>query len=121
MGSGGGRSFADELRTPGGTGSPKIEAGPLVIHSSPCSTATAMAMSTFDEAGSDSLLHEKCAVRDVVFGSLEEFLHDRMLAHVEGTWDRSRGPLVPQLPPFKTVIDELRPEVSTLVSSGGRE
>jgi len=37
-----------------------------------------------------------------------------MLAGVEQTWTQWLGPLVPKLPPYTTVIEELRPQVATL-------
>jgi len=40
-----------------------------------------------------------------------------MLAIVEKTWKRWLGPLVPNLPPYKTVIEELRPRVAVLLGS----
>ena len=46
IGSGRGLSFAAAVRTPAGTGSSRIEAGPLVNHTSPRSTACKMAVST---------------------------------------------------------------------------
>ena len=67
--------------------------------------------------GFGSLLREKCAVRGVFFGGPEDFFHERMLAYIEGTWEQWLGPLVPDLPPFETVINGLRPQVVTLVSS----
>ena len=45
IGSGRGLSFAALVRIPAGTGSSRIEAGPLVNHTSPCSTACEMAVS----------------------------------------------------------------------------
>ena len=66
-----------------------------------------------------SFLHEKCAVRDVVFTGSEDFFEGRMLAHVEKTWDQWLGPLVPDLPSFETVIGELRPQVAVLVPASG--
>ena len=67
--------------------------------------------------GFDSLLREKCAVREVSFEGPEGFFDDRMLAYVEETWEQSLGPLVPGLPSFETVADALRPEVAALVRS----
>jgi uncharacterized protein len=65
-----------------------------------------------------SFLREKCAVRDVDFAGPEDFFQERMLAYVEKTWDQWLGPLVPGLPPFHTVIGELRPQVASLVPVG---
>lgn len=60
-------------------------------------------------------LVEKCAVRNVTFTAPGDFFEDRMLTYVEKTWDQWLGPLVPALPPFQTVIGELRPQVAALV------
>ncbi len=68
-----------------------------------------------DLIGFDSLLHEKCAVRKVGFKDEEDFFHDMILANVASTWDQSLGLLVAGLPPFQTVIEELRPQVTALV------
>ena len=64
-----------------------------------------------------SFLREKCAVRNVAFAAPDEFFQERMLAYVEKTWDQWLGPLVPNLPSYKTVIEELRPQVATLLGS----
>ena len=69
-----------------------------------------------DLARFESLLLQKCPVRDVTFEGLEEFFHEPMLAYVASAWDLSLGLLVPGLPPFETVIEELRPQVAALVS-----
>jgi predicted nucleotidyltransferase component of viral defense system len=68
--------------------------------------------------GFESLLREKCSVRDVSFAGPDEFFHNAMLAHVEETWERWLGPLVPQLPPFEIVIGHLRPAITNLLLSG---
>ena len=70
-----------------------------------------------DLIGFDSLLHEKCAVREVGFKDEEDFFDDMILANVASTWDQSLGLLVTGLPPFQTVIEELRPQVASLVRS----
>ena len=62
-----------------------------------------------------AFLREKCKVRDVDFTGPEDFFQQPMLAYVEKTWDQWLGPLVPKLPPFDTVISELRPQIAALV------
>lgn len=62
-----------------------------------------------------SFLREKCLVRNVAFTGPEAFFQDPMLAYVEKTWQQWLGPLVPGLPPFRTVIGELRPQIAILV------
>jgi uncharacterized protein len=62
-------------------------------------------------------LHEKCALKDVTFSGPESFFPKAMLLTVETTWKQWLGPLVPKLPPYKTVIEELRPQVAALLAS----
>ena len=64
-----------------------------------------------------SFLREKCAFKDVAFSGPESFFPEAMLATVEKTWKQWLGPLVPKLPPYKTVIEELRPQVAALLAS----
>ena len=40
-----------------------------------------------------------------------------MLNYVQKTWEQWLGPLVPDLPDFNTVIGELRPDITSLVST----
>ena len=68
-----------------------------------------------DLAGFDSLLREKCVARSVSFAGPDDFFHAAMLAYVEETWEQWLGPLVPGLPSFDTVINELRPQVAVLI------
>ena len=74
-----------------------------------------------DLSGFESLLRDKCAVRDVTFTGPDDFFWGRMLAHVEDTWEQWLDPLVPDLLPCETVISELRPKVANLmpVDTGG--
>lgn len=65
-----------------------------------------------------AFLREKCAVRNVAFDGPADFFQDRVLAHIENTWDHWLGPLVPGLPTFQTVMGELRPQVAALVHAG---
>jgi uncharacterized protein len=73
-----------------------------------------------DLADFASFLREKCAVRQVGFAGPEDFFQEHMLAHVGKTWEQWLGPLVPQLPAFQTVIDEIRPAIAALVQSRSR-
>ena len=70
-------------------------------------------------SGFSSFLEKKCAIRNVTFKDPSDFVQDTMLAYVEKTWDRWLGPLVPNLPPFGTVIGELRSQVESLLSPSG--
>jgi uncharacterized protein len=60
-------------------------------------------------------LREKCALRNVTFRTADDFLRDPMLSYIEKTWEQWLGPLVPGLPPFGTVINELRPQIQSLL------
>lgn len=64
-----------------------------------------------------SFLREKCAVRKVSFKEPRDFFQEAILAYVEKTWDQWLGPLVPDLPPYGTVIGELRPQIEELLTS----
>ena len=67
-----------------------------------------------DLTGFPAFLREKCAIRDVTFTGPESFFPPAMLAIVEKTWEQWLGPLVPGLPPYSKVIEELHPQVATL-------
>lgn len=68
-----------------------------------------------DLTGFASFLREKCAVREVSFNGPGDFFQKAMLASVEKTWDQWLCPLVPGLPPYRTVIDELRPQIESIL------
>lgn len=70
-----------------------------------------------DLANFSGFLREKCAIRDVTFTGPEGFFPETMLAGVERTWTQWLGPLVPKLPPYMTVIEELRPQIITLLAA----
>jgi predicted nucleotidyltransferase component of viral defense system len=61
-------------------------------------------------------LQKKCAVRNVSFSGPDDFFQGKMLAYVERTWDQWLGPLVSSLPPFETVLSEVREHVANLLS-----
>jgi predicted nucleotidyltransferase component of viral defense system len=61
------------------------------------------------------LLREKCAIRSVTFDGPDDFFQDAILSHVRRTWLQWLGPLVPDLPPFDTVIGELRLHLASLL------
>ena len=65
-----------------------------------------------------SFLEKKCAVRNVSFMRPEDFFQERMLAYVEKTWNQWLGPLVPNLPTYQTVINELRPMIVKILTTG---
>jgi len=66
-----------------------------------------------------SLLREKCQVRHVDFQVADDFFKKNMLAYVESTWDQWLGNLVPQLPTFETVINQLHPQIVNLLKAEG--
>lgn len=61
-------------------------------------------------------LRAKCAVRKVSFKDADDFFQEPMLSYVERTWEQWLGPLVPGLPPSRTVIRELRPQIVSLLA-----
>jgi predicted nucleotidyltransferase component of viral defense system len=69
-----------------------------------------------DVSAFEPFLREKCALKDVTFSGPDSFFPEAMLKTVEKTWKQWLGPLAPNLPPYKTVIEELRPQVATLLS-----
>ena len=63
-----------------------------------------------------SFLHAKCTIRNVSFNGPDDFFEKTMLHYVEKTWEQWLGPLIPDLPDFGTVTDDLRPRIALLVS-----
>jgi predicted nucleotidyltransferase component of viral defense system len=51
---------------------------------------------------------EKCKVREVDFKGPEEFFDKTLITYVAKTWEQSLDPLVPDLPSFKLLIDNLK-------------
>lgn len=70
-----------------------------------------------DLTGFTAFLQDKCAARGVTFDGAADFFQETMLSYVEKTWDQWLGPLVPNLPPYATVIGELRPQIDALVKA----
>ncbi len=54
-----------------------------------------------------NLFLKKCKVRKVDFSGPEEFFDKTLLDYTAKTWEQWLGPLVPELPPFELVIDNL--------------
>jgi predicted nucleotidyltransferase component of viral defense system len=69
-----------------------------------------------DFSGFSDFLRSKCTVRNVSFDGPDDFFQETMLNYVEKTWQQWLGPLIPDLPDFAIVIDDLRPKISLLVS-----
>jgi len=55
-----------------------------------------------------ALFLEKCKVRKVDFSGPEEFFDKTLMDYVAKTWEQWLGPLVPDLPPFNPLIDDLK-------------
>jgi predicted nucleotidyltransferase component of viral defense system len=60
-------------------------------------------------------LRDKCAIREVTFTGPDSFFPDALLATVEKTWEQWLGPLVPELPPYKVLIENLRERIAELL------
>lgn len=71
-----------------------------------------------DVSDFSTFLNKKCMIREVTFSEADDFFPEGMLSFVEKTWKQWLGPLVPNLPPYKTVIDELRPQIASLLAPG---
>jgi len=75
----------------------------------------------FDEldwSGFVPFLREKCAVRNVDFDGPDSFFAEPMMSYVSRTWEQWLGQLVPDLPSYDTVIQELRPRIDELLAPG---
>ena len=68
-------------------------------------------------SGFSPFLRAKCTIRNVSFNGPDDFFDQAMLSYVEKTWEQWLGPLVPDLPGFATVIGELRPRITLLLST----
>ena len=64
-----------------------------------------------------NLFLEKCKVREVDFSGPEVFFDKILVDYVAKTWEQWLGPLVPELPPFKPVIDNLKQKLYDLFKS----
>ena len=71
-----------------------------------------------DLSGFVSFLHEKCAARGVGFHGADSFFREAMMSYVARTWEQWLGQLVPDLPSYDTVIQELRPRIDRLLACG---
>ncbi|MCI0447153.1 nucleotidyl transferase AbiEii/AbiGii toxin family protein [bacterium] len=70
-----------------------------------------------DLSGFSEFLRNKCDIRDVTFTGPESFFPNALLANVENTWKDWPGPLVTDLPPYKTVIEELKESIPRLIKA----
>lgn len=71
-----------------------------------------------DLSGFEAFLHKKCAARNVRFDGPDSFFQEPMMSYVSRTWEQWLGNLVPDLPAYDTVIQELRPTIEGLLASG---
>lgn len=55
-----------------------------------------------------NLFLEKCKVRKVNFDGPGKFFDKTLIDYVAQTWEQWLGPLVPDLPPFNLIIDDLK-------------
>ena len=69
-------------------------------------------------SGFRGVLEKKCAAKGVSFKTAGDFFPSVVMAEVEKTWEQWLGPLVPDLPPYKKVIDELKPQVERILKRG---
>jgi len=60
------------------------------------------------------LFLEKCKVKEVKFTNPGDFFDNILLDYIAKTWEQWLGPLVPDLPPFKLVIDDLKQKIYKL-------
>jgi len=61
-----------------------------------------------------SLFLEKCKVKEVEFTNPENFFDNILLDYITKTWEQWLGPLVPDLPPFELVIEDLKQKIYKL-------
>ncbi len=64
----------------------------------------------------ESLLLQKCAVRDVAFEGLEEFFHEPILAYVASTWGPVAWPVGAGIAAFRDCNRGITSTVAALVS-----
>jgi predicted nucleotidyltransferase component of viral defense system len=67
--------------------------------------------------GFKHFLEQKCRVRGVSFKRADDFFPEVVMREVERTWEQWLGPLVPELPPYKKVVDELKPFVEKILKN----
>jgi predicted nucleotidyltransferase component of viral defense system len=72
--------------------------------------------SNIDISNFRELLNAKCALKGVTFSGSEDFFRSPMIDYVEKTWEQWLGPLVPALPSFQTIADDLKPRIRELLA-----
>ena len=58
-------------------------------------------------------------IRGVTFEGEEDFFPEALLQQVRKTWESGLGPLVAGLPPYETVLSQVRPWISAILTSSG--
>ena len=71
-----------------------------------------------ETSGFGAFLRAKCSIREVTFTGPEDFFPEAMLSFVEKTWKQWLGPVVPGLPSYQTITEELRPQIAGLLTAG---
>ncbi len=61
-----------------------------------------------------NLFLEKCKIRKVKFVGPSDFFNSTLLDYVAKTWEQWLGPLVPELPAFGPIKDDLRQKLFDL-------
>lgn len=61
------------------------------------------------------LVREKCDVREVTFTNFQSFFSGSLLQVVEKTWEEWLASLVPELPTYKLVINELSKQIEAIL------
>lgn len=70
-----------------------------------------------DVTGFTAFLTAKCAIRNVTFTGPDDFFPETVLSSIKKSWGQWLGPLVLVLPSFETVIRQLRPQITALIST----
>jgi len=73
---------------------------------------------SLETSGFGAFLRAKCSIREVTFTGPEDFFPEAMLSFVEKTWKQWLGPVVPGLPSYQRVIQQLRPQIAGLLTAG---
>lgn len=63
-----------------------------------------------------SVFLKKCKVKDIDFSGPDAFFDEILLTYIADTWEKWLAPLVPDLPEFQLVINDLREKVCQLFS-----
>jgi len=64
-----------------------------------------------------NLFLKKCKIRNIDFRGPEDFFNKTLLDYLAKTWEQWLGPLVPELPSFNLVIDNLKHNLFNIFKS----